>query len=68
MHRAEKLPGAVRSGSGVFEGQGVTKDYAEAAKWYLKEPVAGNAAAQGDLGVMYLTGMGVKQDATEAQN
>ena len=43
-------------------GQGVTKDEAEAVKWYRKAAEQGNASAQYDLGGMCLR----KRDYTEA--
>jgi len=42
------------------------KDYAEAAQWFRKAADQGNAPAQNSLGVLYLQGLGVKQDANEA--
>jgi hypothetical protein len=48
-------------------GQGVTQDYAEAAKWYRLAAERGNAAAQFTLGSSYDEGLGgVLQDYTEA--
>ena len=34
-------------------GQGVTQDYVEARKWYLKAAEQGDAFAQTNLGVLY---------------
>jgi TPR repeat protein len=48
------------------EGQGVTQDYAEAVKWYLKAANQGNAEAQFNLGTCYDHGQGVAQDYAEA--
>lgn len=42
-----------------FKGQGVSQDYKEAAKWYLKAE-QGDAVAQFSLGVMYHDGEGAK--------
>jgi hypothetical protein len=42
-----------------YNGQGVPKDYAEAAKWYRKAAEQGFAEAQTNLGIMYFTGLGV---------
>jgi TPR repeat protein len=47
-------------------GQGVSQDNAEAAKWYRKAADQGHANAQYNLGVMYSTGQGVPQDYVEA--
>ena len=47
----------------MFElGQGVTRDYAEAARWYRKAAEQGEALAQDNLGRMYEQGRGVTQD------
>ena len=42
------------------------QDYAEAIRWYRRAAEQGDAAAQNDLGSMYLNGMGVPKNATEA--
>jgi len=42
-------------------------DYAIAAKWYRKAADRRHAAAQFRLGSLYLSGMGVKQNAAEAE-
>ena len=47
-------------------GEGVTQDYAEAAKWYRKAAEQGHPWAQTYLGWMYDTGKGVTQDYAEA--
>jgi uncharacterized protein len=47
-------------------GSGVTKDEAEAVKWYRKAAEQGLAVAQYFLGVMYANGSGVTKDETEA--
>ncbi|MGE5189811.1 MAG: tetratricopeptide repeat protein [Gemmatimonadota bacterium] len=47
-------------------GQGVPRDYAEAAKWYRKAADQGNAEAQYNLGMMYANGQGVPRDCAEA--
>ncbi|MGY8656728.1 MAG: tetratricopeptide repeat protein [Verrucomicrobiia bacterium] len=44
----------------------VTKDEAEAMKWYRKAAEQGYANAQSSLGFMYDLGRGVKQDDKEA--
>ena len=43
-----------------------SKNYAEAAKWYLKAAEQGFAQAQCSLGYMYAHGEGVKEDKVEA--
>ena len=47
-------------------GEGVPKDYAEAAKWYRKAAEQGHAVAQFNLGVMYADGEGVSKNDAEA--
>ena len=47
-------------------GDGVSKDPAEAVRWYRKAAEQGDAQAQNDLGRCYATGTGVPQDAVEA--
>ena len=47
-------------------GEGVPKDYAEAAKWYRKAAEQSNALAQLHLGTMYAKGQGVPKDEAEA--
>jgi hypothetical protein len=47
-------------------GEGVTKNYTEAAKWYRNAADQGDATAQRRLGLMYSNGEGVPQDNVEA--
>ncbi len=47
-------------------GQGVTQDYAEAAKWYRKSAEQGHASAQINLAFMYGNGQGVPHDYVQA--
>ena len=47
-------------------GQGVTQDYAEAAKWFRKAAEQGWADAQHNLGLMYGNGQGVPEDYVQA--
>src|SRR5438105_10769787 len=48
-------------------GDELTKrDYVAALQWYRRAAEQGDAAAQNDLGSMYLNGFGVTKDATEA--
>ncbi len=48
------------------EGNGVTKDAVEAAKWYGKAAESGYADAQFNLGLCYRDGVGVAKNAAEA--
>jgi TPR repeat protein len=48
------------------EGQGVTKDPAQAAVWYRRAAEQGDAVSQNNLGSLYAEGRGVKQDFVEA--
>ena len=48
------------------KGEGVTKNYKEAFKWYSLAANQGDASAQYSLGNMYLDGKGVIQDDKEA--
>jgi len=47
-------------------GEGVPRDYAEAAKWYRKAADQNNADAQIYLGRMYEYGDGIQKDGAEA--
>jgi hypothetical protein len=49
-----------------YNGDGLDKDYAKAAKWFRKAAEKGNATAQFYLGLMYYNGEGVPQDYAEA--
>ena len=49
-----------------FGKLGVTKDYAEAIKWFRKAAEQNNAAAQENLGQCYEVGEGVPKDYAEA--
>jgi TPR repeat protein len=49
-----------------YKGEGVDKDYVEAAKWYHKAAEQGNVVAQGNLANCYHTGEGVNKDYVEA--
>jgi TPR repeat protein len=53
-------------GQMYYKGQGVTRNYAEAAKWFRKAAEQGLAEAQYNLGVMYREGEGVTRDYAEA--
>jgi uncharacterized protein len=45
--------------------KGVPQDYKEALKWYRLSAEKGHAAAQNNLGVMYINGKGVPKDDKE---
>ena len=47
-------------------GDGVPRDAAEAAKWYLKAAEQGHAPAQSALGVLYATDTGATKDVVES--
>ena len=47
-------------------GVGVTKDDAEALRWFRLAAEQGHAQAQFNLGIMYNTGRGVPQDNVSA--
>ena len=63
-----KTPEQIRNDIGVMyeKGQGVTKDYAEAVKWYRKAAEQGLDWGQNNLGYMYRYGYGVTKDYEEA--
>jgi len=44
------------------DGQGVPKNFAQAAKWYQRASEQDLAMAQNNLGLMYLNGEGVPKD------
>jgi TPR repeat protein len=48
------------------KGQGVERDYKEAAKWYRLAGVQGVTQAAYNLGLLYANGHGVAQDEREA--
>ena len=49
-------------GVAYAHGEGVTKDVAEAVRWYRKAADAGDTKAMFNLGVLYRKGEGVAQD------
>jgi TPR repeat protein len=53
-------------GYAYYLGQGVPKDYVQAALWFRKAADQGDAVAQHDLGVLYENGFGVLQDYAQA--
>ncbi len=46
---------------------GLKKDFAEAARWYLKSAKQGNVYAQASLGILYRAGKGLPQDNVQAE-
>jgi TPR repeat protein len=59
---------AAQCGLGMMyaKGQGVPRDYAQAALWLRKAAEQGEAEAQDALGVLYGNGQGVPQDYAQA--
>jgi len=53
-------------GASYYLGLGVTRDYAEAAKWYKKAAEQEDRVAQNILGAMYEKGKGISKDFVEA--
>lgn len=49
-----------------YQGQGVSQDFDEAAKWYAKSAAQGYAEAEYNLGVVYDKGRGVPKDPAKA--
>ena len=47
-------------------GEGATRDYAQAAEWYHKAADQSHTLAQFNLGMMYAHGQGVVQDAAQS--
>jgi uncharacterized protein len=68
--RAEQGVAVAQNNLGLmyFKGQGVPRDFGEAAKWYRLAAEQGNPGAQTNLGIMYYSGQGVTQDFGEAAN
>ncbi|HXG27867.1 MAG TPA: tetratricopeptide repeat protein [Nevskiales bacterium] len=54
-------------GALYFNGQGVERDPAEAARWFRRAADSGSADAALQLAQMYGSGDGLPQDAAEAQ-
>ena len=65
--RANEADEAFATGEKYYNGDGVTQDYAEAKKWFLKAADQGHAEAQFNIAGMYLNGKGVTQNYTEAK-
>jgi len=49
-----------------YTGQGVSRDYKEAVRWYQKSAARGHSRALYNLGLMSVQGQGVSQDHQEA--
>jgi TPR repeat protein len=49
-----------------YSGEGVPKDFAEAARWYRKAADQGNTNGELLLGMLYSGGQGVSRDLSEA--
>lgn len=54
-----------RQGQRYLEGDGVTRDTAEAAKWFRQAAERGGAPCQLALAALYAQGLGVMQNPTE---
>ena len=67
--KAEQGDAIAQHNLGVMyaDGEGVTKDYIEAVKWYRKAAEQGLAEAKYNLGLMYAKGNGVTKDYIEAE-
>ena len=66
--KAEKGDAKAQSNLGVcyMKGEGVEKDFKEAAKWFRKAADQDFALAQSNLATCYETGQGVDKDFVEA--
>lgn len=53
-------------GNMYYNGDGVSQDYVQSAKWYLRAAEQGDAFAQHVLAAMYDEGLGVSQDYVQA--
>jgi TPR repeat protein len=58
--------GATGLGYAYASGQGVKRDYRQAAAWFLKAAEDGETLAQYNLGLLYERGLGVGLDYVEA--
>ena len=56
-----------RLGAIFLQCIGVPQSYAEAIKWYTRAAEAGDAEAMNDLGTLYASGNGLRQDCAAAQ-
>ena len=64
----EQAPGRYEfeQGEKYYSGRGVSRDYAEALRWYRKAADLGHAAAYARIGAIYYSGDGVRQNYAEA--
>lgn len=53
-------------GSMYYSGEGVTRDYGEAARWFRSAAQLGDPLAQHHLAVFYTEGVGVHVDFNQA--
>ncbi len=51
-----------------YEGNGVTKDFAQARYWFMKAVDNGDISSMRPIGLMYRDGEGVPQDYVQARN
>jgi TPR repeat protein len=51
-----------------YNGEGVTKDYAEAKRWFEKAAAAGNVNGMINLGDTYRDGLGVTKSVADARS
>lgn len=54
-------------GNMYYLGEGVSRNYFEAIKWYREAAKQGHAKAQNNLGVMYANGKGVRYNLERAR-
>lgn len=55
----------VKEGRKYYDGQGVTRDYTEAVRWFRKAAEAGSAEGMNLLGICFRSGRGVEKDSAE---
>lgn len=68
LSQAEAGNASAQNNLGVLyaKGQGVPRDYRQAAEWFRRAAEQGDAAAQSNLGIFYAKGQGVPQDDKQA--
>jgi TPR repeat protein len=66
-HGAESGAQVLANGNYYTNGWGVTKDYAEALRWYRKAADQGDAGAQYALSLAYANGRGTSPDLLQAR-
>ena len=68
MAMKHEIPGALTlMGHHYYEGAGLKKDFKQAASWYKKAAMMGDAEAQYWLGEMYYSGRGVQRNEAEGK-